>query len=213
MKGREHILCFKTEVLNELGRFQGISFDVSNYFPKIINKPYCQYIPREKAECDENFKQIIPYAIFINKYDIFTYRRGKRGGEQRLHEQYSVGIGGHIEATDVTLFSTDYVGYGDSLLREISEEVDIACSFREACVALLNDDSNGVGRVHFGLVHLFLLEGREIYKNESSITNAALMPIDKALKNLDRFEAWSQLCLENIDRLLEQFEVSRSTIK
>ena len=36
---------------------------------------------------------------------ILRYRRGKGGGETRLHGLYSVGVGGHISEEDNGLFS------------------------------------------------------------------------------------------------------------
>lgn len=204
-KMNERVLCFHAKLLDALGRFQGISFDVDCYFPFIVMPPNCHYVLREEAEGDPGRKQIIPYALFVYEDRIFAYRRGKRGGEERLHEKYSVGIGGHIAATDVTLFSKDYVGYAEAMLREVYEEVNLSCAHEEACVGLINDDSNEVGRVHFGVVHVFKLADQLIAKKESAITDADLIPIDKALRSINRYETWSQLCLGNIERLLENF--------
>jgi predicted NUDIX family phosphoesterase len=198
----ERILCFKTQLLEDLGRFQGISFNIDKYFPAIITPPNCYYIPRKEAEADPRKKQVIPYVLLVHGDQIFSYRRGKRGGEERLHEEYSVGIGGHIEATDLNLFSQDPVGYADGVLREVFEEVKLNCGYKESCVALINDDRNEVGRVHFGIVHVWELADRSVEKNDSSITDAGLIPIQKALCDVSRYETWSQLCLDNIGRLL-----------
>lgn len=204
-KMNESILCFQTKLLDDLGRFQGLSFDIDRYFPAIVTPPNCHYVPRREAEIDPSQKQIIPYVLFIHQDRIFSYRRGKRGGEKRLHEEYSVGIGGHIEATDVTLFSQDQVGYADGVLREVYEEVKLYCGYEEACVALINDDSNEVGSVHFGVVHVWKLADKSIEKKESSITDAGLIPINKALRTINRYETWSQLCLDNIEQLFQSF--------
>jgi len=206
----EHILCFRTKLLDDLGRFQGISFAIDRYFPRIVTPPNCHYVPRREAEHNPSQKQIIPYVLFTYKDLIFSYRRGKRGGEKRLHEEYSVGIGGHIEATDLTLFSQDQVGYADGVLREVYEEVKLSCEYEEACVALINDDSNEVGSVHFGVVHVWKLADQCIEKKDSSITDAGLIPIEKALRSISRYETWSQLCLNNIERLFQSFASAKS---
>jgi predicted NUDIX family phosphoesterase len=209
-KTDEYILCFGAKLLDNLGRFQGISFDVDRYFHPIVTPPNCYYVPRREAESDTNQKQIIPYALFVNGDRIFAYRRGKLGGEERLHEKYSIGVGGHIEATDITLFSKDHVGYTDAMLREVYEEVNLYCDYEECCVALINDDSSEVGRVHFGIVHLFKLADQGISKKDSSITDAGLIPIDKALRSINHYENWSQLCLSNIERLLEKLSLAKA---
>ncbi|NQU08722.1 MAG: hypothetical protein HQ583_09180 [Candidatus Abyssubacteria bacterium] len=203
-KMEEYVLCFPSRLLDELGRFQGISMDVERYFPAVVSDPNCRYIRRKDAETDPDYKQVIPYVLFVYEESIFAYRRGKRGGEERLHEKYSVGIGGHIEVEDRTLFSKDDFGYYDAMWREVVEEVDT--DFPETppeCVALIYDDSVEVGRVHFGVVHTVKLARPGIRKRESAITDSKLVPIEKAVQNLQIYETWSQLCLDRIDELLQ----------
>ena len=154
----ERILCFPARILDELGRFQGLSTDVGRYFPAVVSDPHCLYVRRKDAETNPDYKQVIPYVLFVHGDSIFAYRRGKSGGEGRLHEKYSVGIGGHIEDDDLQLFSGDSVGYYDAMRREVVEEV--ITDYPETppkCVALINDDSVEVGRVHFGVVHIVRL--------------------------------------------------------
>jgi len=200
----EKILCFSAALLDELGRFQGISFEVEKYFPRIVMRPSCHYLLRGKAENDPGEKQVIPYALFVYRDAIFSYRRGKGGSESRLRELYSVGVGGHVEIKDSNPLFTGEAGYEDAVSREVSEEVKLDSPSTESCVALINDDSNEVGQVHFGVVHLFKLSGPGIAKKEAVITEAGLVPVERAVKNLDKYETWSQLCLRNIERLLER---------
>lgn len=209
----EKILCFSAVLLDELGSFQGISFEVEKYFPKIVTPPNCHYVQRGEAENDPSQKQVIPYALFLHGDSIFVYRRGKLGSESRLHELYSVGIGGHIDwKKDAYLFKKDHENYADAMIREITEEVNLAPGYTESCVALINDDSNDVGRVHFGVVHLFKLADSAISKKESKITDAGLVPVERAVKNLDKYESWSQLCLRHMERLLERSASAASMI-
>ena len=196
------VLCFQTALLDKLGRFQGISTDVSKYIPKIITKPNYKYIFRDEAEHNGEFKQIIPYVILLHQDRIFVYRRGKRGSEERLRELYSIGIGGHIEDEDTLLWSSDDVGYEDAMWREVAEEVRINDEYEENCVGLINDDSTSVGKVHFGVIHVVRLTSPSVEKNESSITDAGFIPIERAKQSSRLYETWSKLCLENIELLL-----------
>lgn len=196
------ILCFPSELLDELGRFQGISTEVDRYLPRIVTPPNCQYVNREEAEKDPGYKQIIPYVLFFHEERVFSYRRGKRGSESRLHEKYSIGVGGHIEDDDHTLFSEDAIGYEDAMWREVAEEVRIDDCEDETCVALINDDATDVGRVHFGVVHVIRLSSPVISKNECTITDSGLIPLETAVRDVSKYETWSQLCLANISLLM-----------
>jgi predicted NUDIX family phosphoesterase len=200
----ERVLCFPSRLLDELGRFQGLSTDVDRYFPEVVSDPHCAPVWRKEAETNSDYKQIIPYVLFVHEDSIFAYKRGKLGGEERLHARYSVGIGGHIEDDDRGLFSRDDIGYFDAMWREVVEEV--VTDFPEEpprCVALINDDSEKVGQVHFGIVHIVNLSKPEIRRRESAITDSRLVPIETAVQDLQKYETWSQFCLERIDDLLQ----------
>jgi predicted NUDIX family phosphoesterase len=69
-------------------------------------------------------------------------------------------------------------------------------------VALLNDDTTEVGRVHLGIVHLFKLAEPKVEKREAMITSLAFLSKDELLSRRDSLESWSQLCLDSLDRLL-----------
>lgn len=59
------------------------------------------WIERAIAEQDSSLKQIIPYIIIqdCNRNRTAIYRRA--GGESRLHGLWSIGIGGHINLSDI----------------------------------------------------------------------------------------------------------------
>src|SRR3989304_1111901 len=49
---------------------------------------------RGDVEEDSSLKQIIPYLIIRYRERIFLFQRSTRGGEERLHGLYSIGVGG-----------------------------------------------------------------------------------------------------------------------
>src|SRR5262252_3004903 len=153
MATEERVLCFRRELLETLGVFQGLSLDVERYLPEVTAQSQLIYLNRSAAEQDKKYKQLIPYVLIICNGRILRYRRGKGGQETRLHGLYSVGIGGHISDEDHGLFSTSSVGYHDGMRREIMEEVAVE-EAKDAAVAVINDDSTDVGMVHFGVVHI-----------------------------------------------------------
>src|ERR1035437_2104444 len=100
MPTEERVLCFERKLLEELGLFQGLSLEVEKYLPIVTAASHLNYLNRSAAEQDKHYKQLIPYVLLVCNDKILRYRRGKGGGETRLHGFYSVGIGGHISEED-----------------------------------------------------------------------------------------------------------------
>jgi predicted NUDIX family phosphoesterase len=195
----EHVLVFKTALLEQIGAFQGLSFELDKYLDIILNPKNHTFIKRKEAESNPAYKQLIPYAILHNNGKVFIYRRGKLLAEKRLHGNYSLGIGGHIGVTDPSLFGTTYE---DGLKREINEEVYIESKYTQRVAALLNDDSNEVGKVHFGIVHSLDLEKPLVRPKEKSINETGFSTVEELQKDIDKFENWSQICIKQIKRLV-----------
>src|SRR5580698_4271505 len=127
MATEEKVLCFKRELFEKLGVFQGMSLDVEKFLPVVTAQANVTYLNRSEAEQDRSHKQLIPYALIVCGDKILRYRRGKGGGETRLHGLYSVGVGGHIAEEDHGLFeyARASIGYHEAMRRELMEEVSI----------------------------------------------------------------------------------------
>ena len=199
MATEERVLCFKRTLLEELGAFQGICPDVEKYLPVVTAPANVLYLNRSEAELDKNFKQLIPYVLILCNDKILRYRRGKGGGEKRLHGLYSVGIGGHISEEDTG--TTDGPGYYEGMRRELMEEIALEKA-DEAAVGLINDDSTEVGAVHFGVVHIMATNDESILSQDSGIAEPEFVSIPEALKDLSVYESWSRFCLESLESLL-----------
>ena len=150
----ENVLVFPRSLFEQLGIFQGFRTDVDRYLPIILDKKNNSFQPRARAETDPTFKQIIPYVVVTDGKSILHYVRGKKAGEQRLVAKGSIGIGGHINDEDHTLFTVGLQAFQDAVKREVCEELTVQGPFDARPVGLINDDSTEVGRVHFGIVHV-----------------------------------------------------------
>ena len=199
----EMIMVVRRELLERLGMFQGLSFEVERYLPALLARENNFFMPRSEAETDPTFKQIIPYAVLVAGGKVLHYVRGKKGGEQRLVAKGSIGIGGHMNDGDEGLFSLDNAAYEAAVQREVGEELRIETPYRQRPVALLNDDSNEVGRVHLGVVHVFELESEAVKKGEAMITELTFLDRAGLAARRENMETWSQLCVDGLDRLLE----------
>src|SRR6201988_5544109 len=121
----EMVLVVRRSLLESLGIFQGLQFNVDRYLPAMLARENNFFAPRSSAETDPSLKQIIPYALIVAGGQILRYRRGKSSGEQRLVAKYSIGIGGHMKDQNEGLFAMDHPAYLAGVQREIEEEVQI----------------------------------------------------------------------------------------
>ena len=199
----ENILVVRRSLFEQLGAFQGLCFDVERYLPAFLARENNFFTPRGPAETNPELKQIIPYVLLVHGDSVFHYVRGKKAGEQRLVAKGSVGIGGHMNDGDEGLFALDRDAYNVAVQRETAEEVFIETKYTNHVVALLNDDSNEVGKVHLGVVHIFRLESDAARKREAVITESGFQKIADLRALRDALETWSQLCIDGIDHLLD----------
>jgi predicted NUDIX family phosphoesterase len=189
-------------LFDQLGNFHGLNFEPRRYLDAMLSRGNNFFLARAKAENDPTHKQIIPYAILACGDRVLHYVRGKKAGEQRLVAKGSIGIGGHMNDEDESLFAWDEQAYRAGVEREVNEEVQINTPFEDRVVALLNDDTTEVGRVHLGVVHVFRLEQANVQKREAMITNLAFLNKQELEERRDTLETWSQICLDHLDRLL-----------
>ena len=199
---QENVLVIKRSLFDRLGAFQGLNFEPERYLGTLLSRGNNFFLSRTAAEVDPDYKQIIPYAILAHDDRVLYYVRGKKAGEQRLVAKGSIGIGGHLNDRDESLFAWDEKAYRAGVEREVNEEIRIGTTFDDRIVALLNDDSSEVGRVHLGVVHVFKLDQPKVDKREAMITNLEFLTQDELLSRRDSLETWSQLCVDELKRLL-----------
>ncbi len=205
MAQEEQVLVIERKILEEVGMFQGLMFDVDQYLKQIFVPDVPRYMPRSQAEADPNYKQIIPYVIMSHQDKYLSYVRGKRAGEGRLKGRGSIGIGGHINPVDDTpLFCNDFrQAYLNAVKREVEEEVCVESDYTDRIVALINDDSNEVGKVHLGIVHCWFLDEAKVSKREQMITQMSFMSPAELQGMRENLETWSSLCLDGLAQMTE----------
>jgi len=144
--------------------------------------------PRDEVETDPSWKQIIPYLVLRNGAQLFLMRRTRAGGDERLHERYSIGIGGHVNPPD-----GDPLG---GLAREWREEIEADFEPQFEPVGVLNDDDNPVGAVHLGLVFAAQTAGRPVGIRERHKLKGEFASVDEVAAKADRLETWSALLFD-----------------
>jgi predicted NUDIX family phosphoesterase len=195
-KHDENVLVVRRALFDELGAFQGLSAETDRFIDAFLKRENNFFLPRSRAEDDPTHKQIIPYAVFTHGGKILHYVRGSKSGEKRLVAKGSIGIGGHINDGDESLFSFDRDAYRAAVRREIAEELQLGGGFTDRIVALINDDSNDVGRVHLGIVHLVDLENADVRAGEKAIAELGFLSIEELRARRDSLETWSQIVVD-----------------
>jgi predicted NUDIX family phosphoesterase len=145
------------------------------------------FYPRPAAEADTSIKQIIPYLILRDGKLIFLMKRTRAGGDARLHDHYTVGVGGHMNPGDASVLGC--------LEREWKEELVADFMPEFTFMGLLNDDEVAVGRHHLGVVYVADAEGRPVSVRETHKLSGSFETIEGAMSVYDRMETWSQLAV------------------
>ncbi len=204
MASQEQVLVIERKVVEKIGMFEGLAFDVERYLSEIFVPDVPRFMLRSEAENNPTYKQLIPYVIMTHQGKFLNYVRGKKAGEKRLVAKRSIGIGGHINPVDnMPLFNVNYYEtYLAAVKREVEEEVSVETSHTDSIVALLNDDSNEVGKVHLGIVHFWDLDAPKVEKREQMITQMSFMTIDELEQVRDSLETWSQKCLDGLEKMM-----------
>jgi predicted NUDIX family phosphoesterase len=154
--------------------------------------------PRRWLESDPDFKQLVPYVILSHGGRVAMYRRGKPGGERRLHGLRSIGFGGHVGLEDaVVIDGTLDVErtLAAAAAREIDEEIDAGTIISRTRLGYLSDEETPVGRVHLGVVELWTTAAERIFPRESAIDECVMTSIDELERLAGEMESWSRLSL------------------
>jgi predicted NUDIX family phosphoesterase len=145
------------------------------------------YRPRDSAETDPTWRQIIPYAVILKEDKVLLVERLKAGTEKRLHNLYSLGIGGHINPVD-HVNARDIIEGG--LIRELREELELG-AFTAHAIALIHRADNEVSMVHTGVLYKVQVVG-EVKIRETHKLAGEFMTWTEVGKKYERLEGWSQ---------------------
>jgi predicted NUDIX family phosphoesterase len=187
----EQVLVIARELVPERAGWLGLRTDGIEAFLAAVDR-HGRFEPRPAMERDPSNKQVIPYLVLRDGERIFLMRRTRAGVDSRLHDRWSIGVGGHVNPGDD--------GVLGGLRREWREELvaDFEPVFEP--VALLNDDTTDVGAVHLGVVCMADAAGRPVSVRETDKLEGTFAPPDDVAAVTDRLESWSRLIFEASER-------------
>lgn len=191
----EAVLCIPRTTIFPDGGWHGL---VTRGLERILRtiRAASEYRPRRLVEDDPEQQQVIPYCIVRHPEDD-TYlitRRLRRSSERRLHNLYSLGVGGHVNPGDGERLDPVVGG----LMREWAEEIICPAPATARLVAALNDDATPVARVHLGLVFLIEPESGPVSIRETEKLEGETMSLEAMRRHYLSMESWSQLCYDDL---------------
>jgi predicted NUDIX family phosphoesterase len=156
------------------------------------------FLPRSEVEHDPSYKQVVPYVVVRRGVEVLMYRRSPAGGEERLWQQWSIGVGGHVEAQDIsTAFPKNHrVAVDRAARREVHEEMGIGINpagLILPVVGVVNDEETDVGRCHVGIVYEVEIGPAEVKYGPELHSAAFLLP---ERIEAGQLENWSRFVLE-----------------
>jgi predicted NUDIX family phosphoesterase len=186
----ERVLVVPRRHVPDEGRWYGLRTDGLEAFVDVVAR-HGRYEPRAAMERDPSFKQIIPYLVLRDGARYFLMRRTRAGGDARLHDRWSIGVGGHIDPGDD--------GLSGGLRREWREELVAEFEPEFTPFALLNDDTTDVGAVHLGVVVLADAGGRPVAIRETDKLSGAFAEPAEVAAGVEHLETWSRIVFDALE--------------
>ncbi|MGW9857305.1 putative NUDIX family phosphoesterase [Staphylococcus hominis] len=197
----EQIIVVSREILfnNEKNAFHGFLSKNQSQGEEIFDA-FKNYEVKRRGDMEDNpsYKQLISYCLLENENDeILVYQRLSGGGEERLHGQSSVGVGGHMN----NVVGADSINevLRVNAQRELHEEVGLTedRSQNMEYIGFINDDTNEVGKVHIGVVFKIKVKSSDVEVKETDTLKINWISQDK-INDLNHFESWSALILKDL---------------
>ncbi|MCD4722501.1 MAG: phosphoesterase [Desulfobacula sp.] len=196
MTKNETVLCIKRNLLPEPWVQQKSIVPLGlDLFIENCSAAGFEFINRSIAEEDSSYKQIIPYIVLQTNDFKKTAVYNRQGSEQRLHDLWSIGIGGHINPVDMEAQNDSFKQIlVAGMERELNEELNQRPEDdRPSFIGVISEDITDVGKVHLGAVFRILTTGPEKFLPGSELSQFTW----KKTKNLEKLnmELWSKLAL------------------
>jgi predicted NUDIX family phosphoesterase len=218
---KEEVLCVSEEGFRDVLTFQGIDTDSTEILGRLLQDKHLHYVGRSEAETRDDAKQFITYVfVQCGQRLLFFSRSYLSRAAEFLRGSKCIGFGGHVSAADMDILSHGDRGLSSCARRELSEELRLPEGTKRTSpadlgsdratlqlfqgvslerLAVLNDDSSGVGRRHVAVMYRAWVpdweQARRLQKGDSSIKGVNWIDLSRDTIDIAEYEYWSQLCL------------------
>lgn len=183
--------------------FQGLETDKKKVDKIMSHIAKYGYLLRSMAETNTNFKQPIPYAIIRRGREYFLYKRLSGGGEERLYNKFSIGVGGHMNVVGTSKLFANLLKA--NMLREIEEELIVSDeNFKVTTIGLINDDEDEVGRVHIGILAIVdVAIDSTVEVRETDVLEGEFVTLEelRSEETYNMLENWSKIAVDALETI------------
>jgi predicted NUDIX family phosphoesterase len=201
LQAKEKILCIRQNRLPAewMAPTAVVPMDLA-VFIRHCTRAGHQFVLRTRAETDPGWQQVIPYIVLQTKDLGLTAVYNRQGSEKRLHDLWSLGIGGHINPRDQ---SDAQDSFQNILVSGMTRELDEELAQRPATdqpvfCGIINETVTDVGRVHLGAVFQIRTPSPDTYVPGPELFRFQWKDTRK-LSSLN-MELWSTLALDLLNR-------------
>jgi len=207
-KMQREILVIKNDTLFcESEKKSTVYSSQEHHFEMIIENNY-EFMIRETAETNFEYKQPIPYAVVMNEENkIFVYQRWwswSNAWESRLHSKIAIWVGGHIEREDEESENI----LRDSLVREVEEELDIGAEDIHEVFPIwyINSEEDEVSKVHFWIWYIVKVKNSNFALLDWELDNGEFKSYSELTEMIASWEydveAWTRMLTPEIQKYI-----------
>lgn len=151
-----------------------------------------KYILRTDAENNKEVQQIIPYILIKNQFgEFYVAKRLSNSTEDRLHNQISLGFGGHINKED---------GYKEPLFkcafRELFEELNLNMYPSPLKHIGYVRDLNSKTSEHLGIVFIMDCLKKDVSIKENDNLEGHWMSKNELIDKYGKLESWAKFIVD-----------------
>ncbi|MFA5902818.1 MAG: phosphoesterase [Desulfobacula sp.] len=196
MAGSETVLCINRNALPKswVKPKSVVPLNLDD-FTLNCTKAGFDFFNRKDVEKNPFYKQIIPYIVLQTRDMKKTAVYNRQGSEKRLHDLWSIGIGGHINPIDRYERNASFKQIlMAGMERELNEEMcEKPLDEIPVFIGVISEDITDVGKVHLGATFRILTDHPEHYLPGPELFQFSWS--DTELLEKLNMELWSTLAL------------------
>lgn len=198
-------------------KYSIIPCNLTGEMPALFIKEDLVVLDRPACETDKTYRHFATYVIIQDaEGKILTYPRAKGSTEERLHGNWSVGIGGHITVKNCDALDSLESIFSEAIIRELEEELgyeynekytsSMSSDIRELVFSsqsgysYLLDNTNEVGKRHIAITLRLTLtpQLKNVINVNKEVTELHWLTIEELKSGYRKLESWSEILINNI---------------
>ena len=186
--GQELVMGMPSYVVFANGQWQGLLMGEYVDDLREIIEHHADWRPRDEAEQDASWQQIVPFGVFRVGDKYAELKRGTEGSHSRLYQKYTLGVGGHVIDKEYEQSKSLEMWIEQKFHEEMHYDGQITVDF----LGIINDNSDAIGKHHLGIVYL-LTGNVEEFKAKKHTESRMVKLSEITSEDLEFLDRWSQM--------------------